>query len=67
MPKKNNGYKIWCVGMFPVRKRNQFVGQCKSDGKTVGEVLEYLVTRYLREREKQDMNQNEKEVTGDAS
>ena len=60
MPKENKGYKIWCVGTFPVKLRNRFVGQCKSDGKTVGEVLEYLTSRYLREREKQEQFQNEK-------
>jgi hypothetical protein len=65
MPKNSNGYKIWCVGMFPVRLRNQFVGQCKSDGKTVAEMLEYMVTRHLRERERQDQLLHEKEEKGE--
>lgn len=65
MAKSNNGYKIWCVGSFPVRSRNKFVGQCKSQGKTVAEVLEYLVNRYLREMERMEQLEHAKQENGE--
>lgn len=57
----NKDRATWTIWAFPRKLKNIFVRMAKDDKKTVGELLEYLIYKYIRER-KRKKEENETKV-----